>query len=769
MNANNWQLSYDTVSHGVRAYGEESLLTLGNGYLGWRGAPIMTSYSDDHYPGLYVAGVFNQTSTPVAGRDVINEDMVNLPNPQLLKLAVDGEPVVFDPTTRESVLNFDSGILSESYTIPTLKGELILKTQKAVNPFKMHQIGLSIAISSDFTADVTVQTIIDGRVENKNVERYRDFESREFDVTALTVDKLVAETRQSGIKLVVGAKTSSDTAKFSVTTGQDQIVATGDFKLTPGDTINIERVIGIATSYEEADPEQVVDEQLTNVTFEEIVADSVKYWQDVWSEADIILDSDDPDLQRMIRMNVFHLRQSAQHYANQHLDASVGSRGLTGEGYRGHIFWDEIFVVPYLAANDPQTAKDILKYRINRLEGAQANAKIDGESGAMYPWQSGMTGDEQAQVIHLNTVNNEWDPDNSRLQRHVSLAIVYNLWIYVQLTGDESILQEGGLDVVVETSKFWLNKVTLGNDGRYHLAGVMGPDEFHEAYPDADTGGIADNAYTNLMLTWALNWLQELSQHENLPAIDDVLLEKAQDVSTRLSLEISDAGIIAQYAGYFDLETVDFEAYRQKYDDIHRIDRLMKAEGLSPDDYQVAKQTDTLMTLYNLGANHFVKLVNQLGYTLPTDWLQKNTDYYLARTVHGSTTSRPVFAGIDITLGNKEKALEYLKTAIGSDYYDIQGGTTAEGIHIGVMGETLEVIQNEFGGVSLRDGHIVINPSLPNGWRRLSFKQKFRGVLISLDIYPNEVKVVVDKDITVTIYNRTINLHANEEQQVSGG
>ena len=100
MNANNWQLSYDTVSHGVRAYGEESLLTLGNGYLGWRGAPIMTSYSDDHYPGLYVAGVFNQTSTPVAGRDVINEDMVNLPNPQLLKLTVDGESVVFDPTTR---------------------------------------------------------------------------------------------------------------------------------------------------------------------------------------------------------------------------------------------------------------------------------------------------------------------------------------------------------------------------------------------------------------------------------------------------------------------------------------------------------------------------------------------------------------------------------------------------------------------------------------------------------------------------------------------
>ncbi|PEG76626.1 trehalose 6-phosphate phosphorylase, partial [Lactobacillus sp. UMNPBX19] len=124
------------------------------------------------------------------------------------------------------------------------------------------------------------------------------------------------------------------------------------------------------------------------------------------------------------------------------------------------------------------------------------------------------------------------------MQRHVSLAVVYNLWVYVQITGDESILLEGGLDVVVETSRFWLNKVMLGDDGRYHLSGVMGPDEFHEAYPDATTGGITDNAYTNIMLTWALNWLQALGANEHLPAIDTKLLEKAQDVSTHLSLEI---------------------------------------------------------------------------------------------------------------------------------------------------------------------------------------------------------------------------------------
>ena len=765
MSQNNWQLVYDNLTDGVRSYGEESLLTLGNGYLGWRGAPVMTSYSDDHYPGLYVAGIFNQTTTPVAGRNVVNEDLVNLPNPQLINLFVDDELVSFEPTARESTLHFDTGLLSEKFTLPTAKGDLILKTQKIVNPYKMHQLALNISILGNFNADVKVQAIIDGTVENKNVKRYRDFESHEFDIINMTDSVLTAQTKQSKIILAVGAKTTSDGVEFVSTQTNNQIVTQGQFKLTPNSIINIDRIIGVATSYEEDNPVDVVTQQLT-ATFADIKADVKKYWQDVWTDNDIVLDSDDMDMQRMIRMNIFHMHQSAQHNANQYLDASVGSRGLTGEGYRGHIFWDEIFVVPYLAANAPAAAKDILKYRLARLHGAQLNAQSEGEVGAMYPWQSGMTGDEQAQIIHLNTVNNEWDADNSRLQRHVSLAIVYNLWIYVQMTGDESILREGGLDVVVETSKFWLNKTQLEEDNRYHIAGVMGPDEFHEAYPNAENGGIKDNAYTNLMLTWALNWLQELGANQQLPDIDPSLLADAKEVANKLALEINEDGVIAQYAGYFDLKSVDFDAYRAKYTDIHRIDRLMKAEGLSPDDYQVAKQADLLMTIYNLGHKHTLQLIEQLGYAVPENWLQVNKDYYLARTVHGSTTSRPVFAGIDITLDNKQEALEFLTTAIGSDYYDIQGGTTAEGIHIGVMGETLAVVQNEFGGVNLRDGVVLINPSLPASWRHLSFKQRFQGTLIAIDIIPGKVTVSADHEVDVTVYNQSVHLIANEAKVI---
>lgn len=150
----------------------------------------------------------------------------------------------------------------------------------------------------------------------------------------------------------------------------------------------------------------------------------------------------------------------------------------------------KFFVLPYYAANEPETARDLLLYRINRLTAAQENAKVDGEKGAMFPWQSGLIGDEQSQFVHLNTVNNEWEPDNSRRQRHVSLAIVYNLWIYSQLTEDESILTDGGLDLIIETTKFWLNKAELGDDGRYHIDGVMGPDEYHEAYPGQEGGNL---------------------------------------------------------------------------------------------------------------------------------------------------------------------------------------------------------------------------------------------------------------------------------------
>ena len=760
MTDKDWMIQYDKQEVGKRSYGQESLMSLGNGYLGLRGAPLWATCSDNHYPGLYVAGVFNHTSTEVAGHDVINEDMVNWPNPQLIKVYIDNELVDFESAIeKNSSIDFKNGLQIESYNVSLAKGSLTLVTTKFVDPIHFHDFGFVGEIIADFSGKLRIETFIDGSVLNQNVERYRAFDSKEFEVTQIADGLLVAKTRTTDIELAVATKTYLNGQPLKkVESGNSEIFKESiEVDLLKNQEVQFEKSIVIASSYETKNPVEFVLTELAATSVSKIQENNANYWEKVWQDGDIVIESDHADLQRMVRMNIFHIRQAAQHGANQFLDASVGSRGLTGEGYRGHIFWDEIFVLPYYAANEPETARDLLLYRINRLTAAQENAKVDGEIGAMFPWQSGLIGDEQAQFVHLNTVNNEWEPDNSRRQRHVSLAIVYNLWIYLQLTDDESILTDGGLDLLVETTKFWLNKAELGSDSRYHIAGVMGPDEYHEAYPGQE-GGICDNAYTNLMLTWQLNWLTELSvKGFEIPAD---LLEESQKVRENLYLDIDENGVIAQYAKYFELKEVDFTAYEAKYGDIHRIDRLMKAEGISPDEYQVAKQADTLMLMYNLGHEHVIKLVKQLGYELPKNWLKVNRDYYLARTVHGSTTSRPVFAGIDVKLGDFDEALDFLITAIGSDYYDIQGGTTAEGVHIGVMGETLEVIQNEFAGLTLRDGYFSIAPHLPKSWTKLKFSQIFKGCQVEILIEKGQLLLTASSDLLIKVYDEEVQLKA---------
>ncbi|WP_261807422.1 glycosyl hydrolase family 65 protein [Lapidilactobacillus luobeiensis] len=774
MKASDWQIAYHDISKGVNSYGQESILTLGNGYLGWRGAPLLSSYSDDHYPGLYVAGIFNQTTTAVNHRDIVNEDMVNLPNPQLLRLRIDGEPVTLNYDQRQAVLQMDQGVLTETLTFPAKQGHLYLETKKVVDPINYHRIATQVSLRLDFSAKVEIQNLIDGTIQNRNVARYREFNSQEFKVTGQQGQLLVARTLRSGVTLVVGGRSTSEQLTFKTTYPDQQICDEATIQLPANETLTFERVMAVATSYQDQDPITTVQQNLDAADFQQILASSQAHWRDFWQKADVRLTSAEPDLQRLVRFNIFQLHQAAQDQANPDLDASVGSRGLTGEGYRGHIFWDEIFFLPYYAATTPKTAAALLHYRLKRLPAAKKNARSQYEHGAMYPWQSAMSGDEQSQIIHLNPMTHRWYQDNSRLQRHVSLAIVYNLWYYTQVTGDQGILAAGGLQLLLETSKFWLNKVTYDGQ-RYHLSGVMGPDEFHEAYPHTQVSGLQDNAYTNIMLVWSLNWLLALRHQQSeifAQACQTVdfsaeLLQKATDVAHNLSLHIDDQGVIEQYQRYFELQTLDLDAYAKKYGDIHRIDRILKAEGKSSNDYQVDKQADSLMAVYNLGAQQVEQIVRQLGYQLPQDWLQRNRDYYLARTVHGSTVSRPVFAYVDLSLGELKRSLDYLVTAIKSDYIDIQGGTTAEGIHTGVMGGTLAVIERGFAGLDLTGAQLTLTPHIPAAWQQLKFQRQFHGTWFSFDFHDQKVVINADHDAKVIVQGQQYHLSAQKPLMIT--
>lgn len=773
-----WQLTYQDQAKGKAGYGQEALLSLGNGFIGWRGAPVWAKQSDNHYPGLYLAGVFNQTQTPLAERIVVNEDLVNLPNPQLLLIKIDGHWLSEYPIERcQRQLNFAQGELREEYTFRLPQGLMTLTSTKLVDPLDWHNLGLEINIQATFSAQLDIDWQVDTTVENQNVARYRDFQTREFDLAGIDVKtgQVLVKTRQSAILIGLAVKSHCTYQgldwPFKITARPDGLHANRKLKLLAQQPVTLTREVSLATTLETRAPlTSFLAAQQAQTSWVTMLEHNHRYWQQVWQTADIAITSDEPDLQMLVRLNIFQLQQAAQWRANEHLDVSVGSRGLTGEGYRGHIFWDELFVIPYYATNSPRTARALLRYRIQRLAAAMANAEREGEQGALYPWQSAQYGDEQAQLVHLNPINQAWEPDNSRLQRHINLAIIYDFWAYIQRTGDQTILSTGGLTVILEIVKYWLNKVELAPDGRYDLMGVMGPDEFHEAYPKAKgRGGFKNNAYTNVMLAWALDWV--LTLEKDLPNFDALALQanftstslqKANHVRHRLRLEFNTDGVFAQFAGYFALKSLDLAAYQVKYGDIHRIDRLLKAEGKSPDDYQVAKQADVLMLVYNLGVRGVERILAQLGYPLATDWLVKNLTYYQQRTVHGSTTSRPVFALIKAILGENQTAQADFITALRSDYDDIQGGTTAEGIHLGVMGETLTLIERDFAGVKFKQGRLELWPNLPTNWKTLSLTQQFQGKLVSIRLSTDHIWLTADEDLTVWVQGQPVKVVAGK-------
>jgi trehalose/maltose hydrolase-like predicted phosphorylase len=241
-------------------------------------------------------------------------------------------------------------------------------------------------------------------------------------------------------------------------------------------------------------------------------------------------------------------------------------------------------------------------------------------------------------------------------------------------------------------------------------------------------------------------------------------------IKDKLQIHMDEKGIIAQFDGYFHLKELDWDAYRKKYGNIYRMDRILKAEGKSPDDYKVAKQADSLMTWFNLGQEEIAGVLENMGYKADDQMLARNFDYYIGRTSHGSTLSRIVHAFLANELGRKELAWKLYMEALSSDYVDIQGGTTAEGIHAGVMGSTLLFVIQSIAGIQLRDNHLTINPNLPEGWKKLQFNFAFRKNYYIFEIFPDRISVQLDSTVNqpvdIQISGRTYGLDPGEKIEV---
>ena len=755
---------YDPKQEGLR----EALCTLGNGYFATRGAAPESTADAVHYPGTYIAGCYNRLKTDIAGKTIENECMVNVPNWLPLSFCIENgdwfdiEELAILEYRQE--LDLRQGILSRLVRFDDAQGRRTrLFQRRFVSMANPHLAGLETSIvAENWSGNLRIRSALDGRVTNSGVERYRQLSNRHLrPLDAQAIDSetiyLQEETRQSFIHISEAARTGLYREGQRIAVEPHVIHEPGyvaqEFHvgMEKGKTLTVEKVVALYTSRDHAISEsglQARKEVAHAPRFDDLLKHHVLSWDHLWSRCRIAI-KDGERVALILNLHIFHLLQTASPHTIEH-DAGVPARGLHGEAYRGHVFWDELFIFPFLTFSIPDITRALLLYRYRRLPEARRAARQARYEGAMYPWQSGSDGREETQVLHLNPRSGRWLPDKSHLQRHINIAIAYNVWHYYQVTGDVSFLSFYGAEMLIEIARFWASIARYNRSlDRYEIRRVMGPDEFHDAYPDADEPGVDNNAYTNIMVVWML--CRTLEAIEVLPvdrreALRDTLslkqeeLEKWNRISGKMRIVFHGEGIISQFERYDGLEEFDWEGYRKRYGDIQRLDRILEAEGDTPNRYKLSKQADVLMLFYLLSADELRDIFRRLNYPFDRETIPRNIDYYLERTSHGSTLSRVVHAWV-LARSKRELSWHLFKEALESDVSDIQGGTTKEGIHLGAIAGTVDLIQRCYTGIETLHDRLQLNPSLPADLKEMRFDILYRRHWLNLTITPDRLKL----------------------------
>lgn len=772
-----WSIAYHEYDI-TKEKSRESLLTVGNGYFGTRGAMEEVSADEKHYPGTYIAGLYNRLKSPVGDREVENEDFVNIPNWTSIQFKIDNSNWWDYKTAKFSEykksLCLKTGVFSKELVVDLADGKQIkIESSRFASMDNPHLGAIKYSITPlNFSGKITFRSGIDGNIENRGVNRYNSLNQKHINpVSQHSSDEFVqviSKTVQSNIEIALSQKQgifiNNESAPAQTKSISSEGEAYREFSVLAkeNDTVSHEKITSIYTSKDEGvlNAKESSEQELDKiVSYNELLEAHTLAWKNLWETYDIQIDGDRLS-QKLIRLHTYHMLASASQH-NTNIDASVTARGLHGEAYRGHIFWDELFILPFYTLRNQEIAKSLLMYRYRRLDEAKKYAKEYGFKGAMFPWQSGSDGREETQTVHLNPLTGHWGDDYSSLQRHVSLAIAYNIWEYYNSTNDIAFMEEAGTEMFLEICRFWVSKSKKNtNTDRYSIDEVMGPDEFHEHTQNSSKGGLKDNAYINIMVSWMLEKSKTILASISCNIEEDILSKLGiqyqelllwDDISKKLNLVISKNGIIAQFDGYFDLEELDWDAYRKKYKNIYRMDRILKSEGKSADDYKVAKQADTLMTFYNLPEDEVNKILTRLGYSLPEDYLSQNLHYYLKRTSHGSSLSRVVHGQLAQLINDETLSWQLYKEALGSDFVDIQGGTTGEGVHTGVMASTVMMAISTYAGINLHGDILEINPRLPKHWKQIAFSIKFKEVKYQFTISQYSVDIQTDKKATVKL------------------
>ncbi len=694
---------------------QESVFTVGNGYLGTRGT-FEEGYKDRE-PLTLVHGLWDDVP-------IVYTELVNAPDWTALDVFVNGERLRLDAgevLAYRRELDMRHGVLRRYVRWRSMRGDVVdVRWERFAawdNPHLVAQRTWVAPVSG--AVEITLRPRLDACVHNADVVHWQRIAEGEGWVHV--------RTRHTGREVVVGqavmpwGQEPQDRRGCALPGHWGEAVT---FRLEPGQFAGVDRIAALFTDRDAPDPRQAVLDALLSahtLGYDRLRVEHTASWRALWQVADVEIEGD-PVAQRAVRFNVYHLLIAGPRHTDR---VSIGAKTLSGLGYRGHVFWDtEIFMLPFFTYVQPETARRLLMYRYHTLPGARRKAQAGGYAGAQYAWESAETGDE---------VTPRWVPvpDGEPIriwcgdiELHISSDIPYAIWQYWQATGDDEFMAAYGARIILETARFWDSRVEWNDqEYRYEISDVIGPDEYHEH--------VDNNAFTNEMVRWHLeraldviHWLQDHAP-ERLMVLSEQLdlsperLARWQHIRQRLYVPWdAQTGLIEQFEGFFDLEDIDLAAYEPR-------DRSMQAilgiEGANR--RQVLKQPDVLMLLYLLPDR------------FPPHALRVNWDYYTPRTDHtyGSSLGPSIHAILGAWLGKPEEAYEHFMRAALVDLEDVRGNA-ADGIHGASCGGVWQAVVFGFVGLRVRPDGWTVTPHLPKHWRRVRFRFYHKGELQEVEV-----------------------------------
>lgn len=758
---------------------QESLMRRGNvyqianGYMGYRGT--LDEFGPGEAVGITLAGLFDQVGS--AWREP-----VNAPNGGYTQVTVDGVALsALDATVAQhrQTLHFANACF-ERETRFTVAGKTVtLRSRRFLSAAEPNLGVVEFSVECDRTAEITIRTGIDYNIWDLNGPHLRELSAANTD----GVLRVEGRTHEKGKRVVVAETVDAGWPGDEHAIGDGRIARVARLTLQPGRPVRLVKFFAVCTENDRVDrplPEAAVAavQRAREVGFAACLARHDAEWAQRWARCDVLIEGDD-EAQHALRYSLLQLLMVAPVAGSAN---SIPARALSGQVYKGAIFWDtEMFMFPFFLHTYPEKAVELLRYRIKTLDGARRKAATEGPGyrGAFYAWESQDTGDDACTYFNIG------DPITGRELRthfrdkqvHISGDVAIALWQYFKHTGDDSLLREGGAEVILECARFYYSYAHFKKDrGRYEILDVIGPDEYHER--------INNNAFTNVVVreTFAIalavvEYLRARHPQELAALLAKLDIERElaafADAAARLFVPEPDArtGVIEQFDGYFKLRDASIDELKAKM--VHPHEYLGAGQGLAVPT-KVIKQADVVMMLNLFKARY------------STEVKRANWAYYEPRTEHGSSLSACAYALVATEFGDTESAYRYfLKTAtidLKAAYKVYVGTTFMGGSHPAANGGAWMTAVLGFGGVQADERQLTINPRLPAQWRAMEFGVEYRGNRFRVRIAPEAVTIVADgknRGVPAIVVagealsldagaTRTVGLRANAVAQVEG-